>query len=88
MCLSTVDRRSRERFVESNHQIAALVDKFKIEGPALHKGVGPHPMDIMGHNSKIPLLQGRPSKFLVGWNLYVQVPLLKKLLLRNHSAQA
>ena len=32
VCLSTVDRRSRERFIESNHQIAALVEKFKLEG--------------------------------------------------------
>ncbi|PSN35410.1 hypothetical protein C0J52_23893 [Blattella germanica] len=32
LCLSTVDRRSRERFIESNHQIAALVEKFKLEG--------------------------------------------------------
>ena len=30
--MSTVDRRSRERFLESNQQIATLVDKFKVEG--------------------------------------------------------
>ncbi|KAF7995006.1 hypothetical protein HCN44_004478 [Aphidius gifuensis] len=32
LCLSTVDRRSRERFLESNQQISVLVEKFKIEG--------------------------------------------------------
>ncbi|KAK0166644.1 hypothetical protein PV327_004136 [Microctonus hyperodae] len=32
LCLSTVDRRSRERFLESNQQISNLVEKFKIEG--------------------------------------------------------
>ncbi|XP_011305380.1 uncharacterized protein [Fopius arisanus] len=31
-CLSTVDRRSRDRFMESNQQISVLVDKFKLEG--------------------------------------------------------
>jgi ATP-binding cassette subfamily G (WHITE) protein 5 (sterolin 1) len=34
VCLSTVDRRSRERFIESNNQISALVEKFKLEGGA------------------------------------------------------
>lgn len=37
MCLSTVDRRSRERFIESSAQIAALVDKFKIDGQEYRK---------------------------------------------------
>ncbi|KAK3930702.1 ATP-binding cassette sub-family G member 5 [Frankliniella fusca] len=37
LCLSTVDRRSRDRFIESNHQIAALVDKFKLEGTPFRK---------------------------------------------------
>ena len=32
VCLSTVDRRSRDRFLESNQQISVLVDKFKVEG--------------------------------------------------------
>ncbi|XP_015180257.1 PREDICTED: ATP-binding cassette sub-family G member 5 [Polistes dominula] len=32
LCLSTVDRRSRDRFLESNQQISVLVDKFKVEG--------------------------------------------------------
>ena len=37
MCLSTVDRRSRERFIESSSQIASLVEKFKLEGAAYRK---------------------------------------------------
>ncbi|OTF70716.1 ABC transporter sub-family G-like protein, partial [Euroglyphus maynei] len=37
LCLSTVDRRSRERFIESSAQIAALVDKFKIDGQDYRK---------------------------------------------------
>uniref|UniRef100_A0A146KX20 ATP-binding cassette sub-family G member 5 n=1 Tax=Lygus hesperus TaxID=30085 RepID=A0A146KX20_LYGHE len=34
LCLSTVDRRSRERFLESHTQILELVDKFKSVGNA------------------------------------------------------
>ncbi|KAI1292779.1 ATP-binding cassette sub-family G member 5 [Halotydeus destructor] len=37
LCLSTVDRRSRDRFIESSAQIAALVDKFKGEGHEYRK---------------------------------------------------
>lgn len=37
VCLSTVDRRSRDRFIESSAQIAALVDKFKVEGHEYRK---------------------------------------------------
>lgn len=32
VCLSTVDRRSRDRFLESNQQISVLVEKFKVDG--------------------------------------------------------
>ncbi|XP_072761268.1 ATP-binding cassette sub-family G member 5 [Anoplolepis gracilipes] len=32
LCLSTVDRRSRDRFLESNQQISVLVEKFKVDG--------------------------------------------------------
>lgn len=39
VCLSTVDRRSRERFLESNQQISVLVDKFKAEGGVYLKDV-------------------------------------------------
>ncbi len=47
VCLSTVDRRSRERFIESNNQIASLVEKFKLEGGAYRKYVGPPPGKII-----------------------------------------
>nr|WJJ08872.1 ATP-binding cassette sub-family G member 5 [Penaeus chinensis] len=61
LCLSTVDRRSRERFIDSNNQIAALVEKFKLEGGPYRKYSGPPPdMDHSEH--KVPLsAYGRPS---------------------------
>ncbi|XP_050303443.1 ATP-binding cassette sub-family G member 5 [Anthonomus grandis grandis] len=68
LCLSTVDRRSRERFLESNHQIAELVEKFKIEGNIYRKGttIGPsHPPEY-----KIPLLLGKIGCFNVAWTVY------------------
>lgn len=43
VCLATVDRRSRERFIESSAQIAALVDKFKLEGHEYRKFNPPMP---------------------------------------------
>lgn len=57
LCLSTVDRRSRERFIESNHQIAALVDKFRTEGPALVSGNPEHGRA----NPKVQVHYGRPG---------------------------
>ncbi|KAJ8967496.1 hypothetical protein NQ314_002811 [Rhamnusium bicolor] len=76
VCLSTVDRRSRERFVESNHQISALVEKFKIEGGAFRKGssvTGPnHTLDHgMAPGNKVPLLLGRTSSLSTGWAIYM-----------------
>ncbi|CAL4134223.1 unnamed protein product [Meganyctiphanes norvegica] len=61
LCLSTVDRRSRDRFVDSNNQIAALVERFKLEGAPYRKYSGPPPdMDHSEH--KVPLsAYGRPS---------------------------
>ncbi|XP_017786631.1 PREDICTED: ATP-binding cassette sub-family G member 5 [Nicrophorus vespilloides] len=78
LCLSTVDRRSRERFVESNNQISALVEKFKIEGPSYRQNSisGHHNMDhgtLLSHGNKVPLLQGKPSSFHVGWLLYLRL---------------
>ena len=63
MCLSTVDRRSRERFIESNNQISALVEKFKVEGGPYRKYAGPNiNMDNMENHQKIPLTAyGRPG---------------------------
>ncbi|KAL1512895.1 hypothetical protein ABEB36_002399 [Hypothenemus hampei] len=71
LCLSTVDRRSRERFLESNHQIAELVEKFKIEGGIYRKGntLGPsHPPEY-----KIPLLLGKISSCSVAWTIYTRL---------------
>lgn len=74
MCLSTVDRRSRERFVESNHQIAALVEKFKHEGGPYRKSSSisgaNHLMDHNMHGNKVPLLLGRASGLSTGCNIY------------------
>ncbi|XP_064091004.1 ATP-binding cassette sub-family G member 5-like [Macrobrachium nipponense] len=63
LCLSTVDRRSRERFIDSNNQIAALVEKFKLEGGPYRKYAGPPP-DVDQSEHKIPLsAYGRPGLF-------------------------
>lgn len=63
VCLSTVDRRSRERFVDSNNQIAALVEKFKLEGGPYRKSSGPPP-DLEHLEHKVPLsAYGRPGVF-------------------------
>ncbi|XP_061709919.1 ATP-binding cassette sub-family G member 5 [Cydia pomonella] len=71
LCLSTVDRRSRERFIESNHQIAALVEKFKLEGQAIMQGnVNEH--RIINPN-KMQLGYGKPSGAKVIWMLYVRM---------------
>ena len=67
MCLSTVDRRSRERFIESNNQISALVEKFKLEGGPYRKYAGPNvDIDNIENHQKIPLTAyGRPGFFSV-----------------------
>ena len=82
VCLSTVDRRSRERFIESNNQIASLVEKFKVEGASYRKFSGlnsassaPDMIDngLEGggaHHQKVPLTAyGRPGTFTVLINL-------------------
>jgi len=63
LCLSTVDRRSRERFIESNNQISALVEKFKLEGGPYRKYAGPTvDLENMENHQKIPLsAYGRPG---------------------------
>eukprot|EP00094_Tigriopus_californicus_P010313 TCALIF_09948-PA protein Name:"Similar to Abcg5 ATP-binding cassette sub-family G member 5 (Rattus norvegicus)" AED:0.33 eAED:0.39 QI:0/0/0/1/0.75/0.8/5/0/476 len=67
VCLSTVDRRSRERFVESNNQIASLVEKFKIEGVHYQHLSNTTTTDI---KTKIPLTAfGRPSTVVKIWIL-------------------
>ena len=70
MCLSTVDRRSRERFIDSNNQIAALVERFKVEGAPFRKYAGPPP-DVDQTEYKVPLFAyGRPSIFSIMSALY------------------
>ena len=82
VCLSTVDRRSRERFIESNNQIASLVEKFKVEGASYRKFSGlnsastaPDMIDngLEGggaHHQKVPLTAyGRPGSLTVLMNL-------------------
>ncbi|XP_030749911.1 ATP-binding cassette sub-family G member 5 [Sitophilus oryzae] len=71
LCLSTVDRRSRERFLESNHQIAALVEKFKIEGGSYRKGTSISPSHVPEH--KMPLLLGKIGSFNVAWTVYMRL---------------
>lgn len=71
MCLSTVDRRSRDRFVESSAQIAALVDKFKLEGHEYRRYVAPN-NGVNGVSSvpTIPLTAyGKPSSVSVAFAL-------------------
>lgn len=71
MCLSTVDRRSRDRFVESSAQIAALVDKFKLEGHEYRKYVASN-TGLNGVSSvpTIPLTAyGKPSSISVAFAL-------------------
>ncbi|XP_049847501.1 ATP-binding cassette sub-family G member 5 [Schistocerca gregaria] len=85
LCLSTVDRRSRERFIESNHQIAALVEKFKIEGGPFRKSssstvgnVVPDGPDLVhggvaANSNKVPLSAfGRPGCLRVMCMLYMR----------------
>ncbi|GBP27625.1 ATP-binding cassette sub-family G member 5 [Eumeta japonica] len=69
LCLSTVDRRSRERFIESNHQIAALVEKFKLEGQAMLQGVE-HQRHVP-HNMQMNY--GKPGEMAAVWMLYVRM---------------
>ncbi|CAG0920343.1 unnamed protein product [Notodromas monacha] len=75
LCLSTVDRRSRERLLESNNQIAALVDRFKTDGEPFLRSAGPPPApdldsaDVHGGN-KVPLTAyGKPGTGTTLWTL-------------------
>ena len=68
-----MDRRSRERFIESNNQIASLVEKFKVEGAAYRKfaGLNSQPdRDNVDLHQKVPLTAyGRSGTFNVFSNL-------------------
>lgn len=79
VCLSTVDRRSREKFIESNTQIVALVEKFKMEGGPYRKSSAAASSHLLlgspDHNStmshKIPYSSfTKPGTFKVGFTLY------------------
>ncbi|CAH2075534.1 unnamed protein product, partial [Iphiclides podalirius] len=72
LCLSTVDRRSRERFIESNHQIAALVEKFKLEGQGIMQGNMTEHSRIINPN-KIQMNYGKPGGMKVIWMLYLRI---------------
>lgn len=75
LCLATVDRRSRERFIESSSQIQTLVEKFRNDG-ARYRKAGP-PSELGGHHVsdaaqyKLPLTAyGQPSCWQTFWALY------------------
>lgn len=79
VCLATVDRRSRERFIESNTQIVALVEKFKMEGGPYRKSSASatshlllgSPEHNMSMPAKIPYSSfNKPGTFKVGFALY------------------
>ncbi|GFY78813.1 ATP-binding cassette sub-family G member 5 [Trichonephila inaurata madagascariensis] len=72
LCLSTVDRRTRERFIESSTQISALVEKFKIEGAQYRKYYLPATDTLENKETryKLPLTAyGQPSSCQVFSNL-------------------
>ncbi|XP_023240853.1 ATP-binding cassette sub-family G member 5-like [Centruroides sculpturatus] len=68
VCLSTVDRQTRERFISSSCQIASLVEKFKNEGAQFRKYAHP-PAEMTDHTTtkyKLPLTAyGSPSSYQV-----------------------
>ncbi|KPJ01587.1 ATP-binding cassette sub-family G member 5 [Papilio xuthus] len=72
LCLSTVDRRSRERFIESNHQIAALVEKFRLEGQGIMQSAATEHSRIVNPN-KMQMNYGKPSGIRVIWMLYLRI---------------
>jgi len=65
LCLSTVDRRSRDRFLESSQQIEALVERFSRETP-----ISDAPLNNMG-SGKVPLAYGKPGELKVWVMLYL-----------------
>ena len=78
LSLATVDRRSRDNFIESSAQIAALVDKFKLEGQEYRKYTpgmngasnGHNSLMMMTHPPSIPLTAyGKPSSMTVAMAL-------------------
>lgn len=78
LCLATVDRRSRERFIESSSQIQTLVEKFRNDGARYRKagppselGGGNHVMADAAAPYKLPLTAyGQPSCWQTFWAIY------------------
>uniref|UniRef100_A0A6B2EL93 Putative transporter abc superfamily breast cancer resistance protein n=1 Tax=Phlebotomus kandelakii TaxID=1109342 RepID=A0A6B2EL93_9DIPT len=67
LCLSTVDRRSRDRFLESSQQIEALVDRFARETPIPEAPI--NPMSA----GKVPLAYGKPNELKVFGTIYLRL---------------
>lgn len=67
LCLSTVDRRSRDRFLESSQQIEALVERFSRETP-----LSDAPLNSLG-SGKVPLAYGKPGELRVWLMLYLKL---------------
>ncbi|XP_065371681.1 ATP-binding cassette sub-family G member 5 [Calliphora vicina] len=67
LCLSTVDRRSRDRFLESSQQIEALVERFSRE-----TSMSDGPLNNMG-SGKVPLAYGKPGEIKVWIMLYLKL---------------
>ncbi|CAD7092218.1 unnamed protein product [Hermetia illucens] len=67
LCLSTVDRRSRDRFLESSQQIEALVERFSRETPLPEA-----PVNSLG-TGKVPLAYGKPGELKVWALLYLKL---------------
>lgn len=87
LCLSTVDRRTKERFIESNAQIAALVEKFKMEGAHYRKYYLPS-SDVLEQKEsrfKLPLTAyGPPS----GWQVFSTLVRRRFCLLFNCNSRS
>lgn len=71
LCLATVDRRTRERFIDSSSQIQGLVDKFRSDGSRYRKAPAPELGHTVETTYKLPLTAyGRPSGWQTFWALY------------------
>lgn len=90
VCLSTVDRRSRDRFLESNQQISVLVEKFKAEGVIYMKEAPQVPPNIKDTSLGIMhkgLGRGiKPGCFSTLFALYLYVFLQMHAISQNNSS--
>ncbi|KAL5274652.1 ABCG5 family protein [Megaselia abdita] len=69
LCLSTVDRRSRDRFVESSQQIDALIERFSRE-PVMSE-INLPPKNV----AKYPISYGKPTELKVWFMILMQMML-------------